>query len=112
MPHSVYPTPKDPSEAVRIFAVFSGPAGAWKALKDLDARFFGGRQIVSPEGVYRKLKGRLTVSVVCQVFRREAVRAGRLGRADPDVTQNGQQGQGWTQARGRTPLQFTRVNGA
>lgn len=50
VPHSVYPTPKDPSEAVRIFAVFSGPAGAWKALKDLDGRFFGGRQIVSPRG--------------------------------------------------------------
>ncbi|KAI5450630.1 hypothetical protein NCC49_002888 [Naganishia albida] len=45
VPHSVYPPPSNPNEAVRIFAVFSGPAGAWKALKDLDSRFFGGRQI-------------------------------------------------------------------
>ena len=47
VPHAVTPPSTDPTEAVRIFVVFSGPAGAWKALKDLDARFFGGRKIVS-----------------------------------------------------------------
>ncbi|KAJ9099221.1 hypothetical protein QFC21_004101 [Naganishia friedmannii] len=45
VPHALYPPSSDPSEAVRIFVVFSGPAGAWKALKDLDGRYFAGRQI-------------------------------------------------------------------
>ncbi|GHJ90349.1 hypothetical protein NliqN6_6751 [Naganishia liquefaciens] len=47
VPHAVTPPSTDPTEAVRIFVVFSGPAGAWKALKDLDARFFGGRKIAA-----------------------------------------------------------------
>ncbi|EGG00042.1 uncharacterized protein MELLADRAFT_93872 [Melampsora larici-populina 98AG31] len=35
----------DPSEAVRVFIIFSGLVGAWKAVKTFDGRFFGGRTI-------------------------------------------------------------------
>lgn len=71
VPHAVNPPPADPTEAVRIFVVFSGPAGAWKALKDLDARFFGGRKIVSPvRGAdYRERVYTEHAALVCQVFR-------------------------------------------
>lgn len=44
--HMVEPPPPEPSECLRIFVVFSGMAGAWRATKELDGRFFGGRKIV------------------------------------------------------------------
>ena len=45
--HMVEPPPEDPSEGLRVFVVFSGMAGAWRTLKELDGRFFGGRTVVS-----------------------------------------------------------------
>lgn len=47
--HVIDPLPagSDPSDAFRIFVVFSGLAGAWKAIKELDGRLFGGRHLVS-----------------------------------------------------------------
>ncbi|CDZ98824.1 mRNA splicing factor [Phaffia rhodozyma] len=43
--HEVHPTPSRPEDSVRVFVVFSGPAGAWTAIRALDDRFFGGRSI-------------------------------------------------------------------
>ena len=45
--HMVEPPPLEPSECLRVFVVFSGMAGAWRATKELDGRFFGGKKIVS-----------------------------------------------------------------
>lgn len=52
--HLVEPPPPDPAECLRVFVVFSGMAGAWRSIKELDGRFFGGRKIVSFQ--YRHLK--------------------------------------------------------
>ncbi|KAK4684536.1 splicing factor 45, partial [Tremellales sp. Uapishka_1] len=43
--HLVEPPPPEPQDCLRIFIVFSGLAGAWKAAKSLDGRYFGGRKI-------------------------------------------------------------------
>jgi len=45
--HMVEPAPEDPAESLRVFVVFSGMAGAWRSIKELDGRFFAGKKIVS-----------------------------------------------------------------